>query len=193
MDTIDVTALMLGIDAQARPEVQRAMNDIAEMGDSGSPAGLVQMMREAIAVLRGVRRHWTHAGVENAKPMPEAKAEGRFVELTQRARSRFEEELIRNADGVITRSDASPLPASDVPGVVVVTLVVAARGELADVSDVRDEDQLERAFDGLMGVNADDFVAMEVIWSPADENDRATVAMVESKYPELTRLAAGQA
>lgn len=193
MDSIDVTALMLGIDAQARPEVQRAMNDIAEMGDSGSPAGLVQMMREAIAVLRGVRRHWTHAGVENARPMPEAKAEGRFVALTEKARSRFEDETIRNANGVITRSDAGPLPASDVQGVVVVTLVVAARRELADVANVRDGDALDRAFDGLMGVGADDFVAMEVIWSPSDENDRATVAMVESKYPELTPLSAGRA
>ncbi|MFK7985915.1 MAG: DUF1517 domain-containing protein [Sandaracinaceae bacterium] len=193
MDTIDVTALMLGIDREARPEVQRAMNDIAEMGDSGSPAGLVQMMREAIAVLRGVRRHWTHAGVENTRPMPEAKAEGRFAALTKKARRRFEEETIRNKDGVITRGDASPLPPSDVPGVVVVTLVVAARQELLDVADVRDGAQLERAFDGLMGVGADDFVAMEVIWSPSDENDRATSAMVEAKYPELTRLSSGRA
>lgn len=192
MDTIDVTALMLGIDDGARPEVQRAFNDIAEMGDSSNPAGLLQMLREAVAVLRGVRRHWTHAGVENTQPTAAAKAEARFVAVAERARSRFDEETIRNADGVTMRSGASPLPPSDVPGVVVVTLVVAARVELTDVSRV-DGAQLDRAFDGLMALSADDFVAMEVIWSPSDENDRATVAMVESKYPELRRLPAQKA
>lgn len=185
---MDVSALMLGIDADARAEVQRAMNDIAESGDSSQPEGLVQMLREAIALLRGVEASWTHAGAENATPMPPEEAEARFVQLTTRARSRFEDELIRNVDGVIARKDAPALPDSDVPGVVVVTLVVAARRELADVADVRDRVQLRLALDALAAIDPADFVAMEVIWSPADENDRATAEMVEAKYPELARL-----
>ena len=189
MERIDVSALLLGIDATARAEVQAAMNELAARGDTATNEGLVQMLREAIALLRGVERAWTHAGAQSFSPMPAPEAEARFVELTQRARARFEHELIRNADGSVTEKAAPPLPASDEPGVVVVTVVVAARRELADVQDVRDREQLALAFDALAAIEPKDFVAMEVIWSPADERDRASAAMVEAKYPELSRLA----
>lgn len=193
MDQIDVSALMLGIDSTARAEVQRAMNDIAESGDTGSDEGLVQMLREAISLLRGVTRSWTHAGAINALPMPPEEAEEHFAAITNRARSRFDDELIRNVDGETTRKAAPQLPPSDVPGVVVITLVVAAHRELADVRDVRNAGQLSTAFDALAALDPHDFVAMEVIWSPADDRDRATVSEVEEKYPELTRLEMGVA
>ena len=188
---IDVCVLMLGIDADARPEVQRAMNDIASSGDSGTPAGLVQMLREAISVLRGVEASWTHAAALNASPMRAAEAETRFVEAAQGARARFEHELIRNVDGHTSTSPTPELPdRSGVPGIVVVTFVVAARGELRDVGNARDRGELASAFDALVAVEPKDFVAMEVIWSPAAEEDRATEAQIEAKYPELIRLEA---
>lgn len=188
---IDVCVLMLGIDANARPEVQHAMNDIASSGDTSSPTGLVQMLREAISVLRGVEASWTHAAALSSSPMPAAEAETRFVEAAQSARARFEHELIRNVDGHTTTEPTPELPdRADVPGVVVVTLVVAARGELRDVSNARERGELASAFDALVSVEPKDFVAMEVIWSPAAEEDRATVAQIEAKYPELVRLEA---
>ncbi|HJL16395.1 MAG TPA: DUF1517 domain-containing protein [Sandaracinaceae bacterium LLY-WYZ-13_1] len=192
---IDVSVLMLGIDAEARAEVQRAMDDIASHGDSGQPAGLVQMLREAIAVLRGVASSWTHAGAENAQPMPAERAEAVFGEATERARGRFEDEVVRNYMGTTVRQEPpDDLPENPTePGVVVVTLVVAARRELRDVADVRDRRQIALALDALASIPPDDFVAMEVIWSPADDRDRASVEEIEAKYPELTRLSPGVA
>jgi uncharacterized membrane protein len=188
-DAIDVSVVMLGLDASARAAVQRAMRDIAERGDSSRPEGLVAMLREAIAVLRGASSSWTHAGALDHAPMPPAEAEAAFRSAAHRARSRFEHELVRNADGATTHRPAPPLPTDpSEPGVVVVTLVVAARGELLDVRDVRDRAALERALDALSALEPRAFVAMEVVWSPADENDRASVASIEARYPELVRL-----
>lgn len=187
---VDVSVLMLGIDADARPEVQAKLLEIARHGDSAGPEGLVQMLREALTVLRHVSGSWTHAAAENHAPMPPDEAERRFREATARVRGRFEHELIRTADGKTERRPAPELPErSDVPGVVVVTLVVAKRGELADVADARDRRNVARAMDTLASIDPDDFVAMEVVWSPADERDRASAEEIERRYPELTRLA----
>jgi uncharacterized membrane protein len=192
---IDVSVLMLGIDADARAEVQRAMDDIASRGDTGSPEGLVRMLREAIAVLRRVEGSWTHAAAENASPMPAEQAEARFVEATERARGRFDHEVVRNYQGRTVR-DPGPddLPEHPTePGVVVVTLVVAARRDLKDVADARDRDELTATLDALSALEPRDFVAMEVIWSPADDRDRASAEEIEAEYPELTRLSRGAA
>ncbi len=191
---IDVSVLMLGIDARARARVQDAMREIAEKGDTSGPAGLVSMLREAIGVLRGAEDAWTHAGAQNHLPMEPGEAEPAFVLATHAARSRFERELIRNYAGTTTTAEAPPQLANDgSDGVVVVTLVVAARVELTDVADVRDRPALERAFDALSAIEPADFVAMEVIWSPADEREHVSAEAIEKRYPELVRLAAREA
>jgi uncharacterized membrane protein len=184
---IDVSVLMLGIDADKRAEVQSAMRKIAERGDSSRPDGLVKMLGEAIVVLKSARGSWTHAAAQNHSPTPANEAEPKFRQAAHTARSRYPKEIIRNYAGSVATHDAK-LPPSSAPGVVVITLVVAARRELADVGNVRDLAELERALDALGAIDPGDFVAMEVVWSPADENDRASVEQIEQRYPELVRL-----
>lgn len=186
---IDVSVVMLGLDADARREIQDAMDAIASSGDTATPAGLVQMLREAIAVLLGRRDAWTHAAAENHAPMPPEDAEAKFGLAAHRARARFEHELVRAHAGEVARPKAPPLPPQpDVPGVVVVTLVVAARRVLRDVVDVRDRAALQLALDALAAIDPGDFVAMEVIWSPADPRERVPVETLEANHPELVRL-----
>lgn len=190
-EPIDVTVVMLGIDARARAEVQTAMRAIAERGETSRPDGLVAMLRDALAVLRRAAASWTHAGAEDHAPMPPAEAEAAFRSAVHRARSRFEHELIRNYEGTTTRRSTPPLPPAreQDPGVVVVTVVVAARCELIDVRDVNDRAALDRAFDALAALSPRELVALEVIWSPADEHDHASAAQIEARYPELVRFA----
>ncbi len=186
---IDVSVLMLGIDSSARARVQAAMRDIAEKGDTSGPEGLVAMLREAIGVLRGAEDAWTHAGAEDHLPMRSDEAEAAFTKATHRARARFDAELIRNADGKTTTAPAPDDLEQGEGGVVVVTLVVAARIELADVADVRNRVELDRALDALAAIGPADFVAMEVIWAPADEREHFGAEALEARYPELTGLA----
>lgn len=186
---IDVSVLMLGIDASARERVQGAMRAIAERGDTSRPEGLVRMLREALDVLRGAEDAWTHAGAQNHLPMPPSEAEATFVAAAHTARSRFQHELIRNYAGTTTTESAPAIARRAGDGVVVVTLVVAAKVELTDVADVRDRAALDRAMDALARIEPADFVAMEVIWSPADEREHVSADAIERRYPELVRLA----
>lgn len=188
---IDVSVVMLGIDDRARAGVQRTMDEIASHGDTTTPAGLVQMLREAIAELRGVEGSWTHAASENTAPMAPEKAEEVFGRAAERARSRFDTETVRAYAGETVRhAPPDDLPEHPTaPGVVVVTLVVAARRELHGAASATDRRQIELALDELAAIDPGDFVAMEVVWSPSEDRDRASVEEIERKYPELARLA----
>lgn len=184
---IDVAVLMLAFDEAARAAIQTRMDAIASEGDTRSPAGLLAMLRDAIAVLRDHAGAWTHGAAENASPMPPAEAERRFVEAAHRARSRFDVEVIRNFDGSTTREAAPDLPDTDAPGRVVVTFVVAARRELRDAKE-RTRASIEAALDDLAALAPADFVALEVIWSPADAKDRMSLDAMTERYPELFAL-----
>ncbi|MCA9609416.1 MAG: DUF1517 domain-containing protein, partial [Myxococcales bacterium] len=129
--------------------------------------------------------------VANYHPMSSAQAEGIFRQLATQARAQFREELIRNADGSTTRRDAPEMRAHkhEGEGVVVVTLIVAARREILDVTTFDDADALKRLLDDMVGVaNPHTLVAMEVVWSPAAENDRMSTAELEQHYPDLKKI-----
>lgn len=187
---MDVAVLALALDARARAKIQAELNEIANRGDTSAKGGLVIMLREALAVLRQGQAAWTHASVRNASPMPPADAEALFRVSAQKARSRFQHELVRNFAGQKTHAATPTLPESDDPGRVVVTLVVAARRELRDAK-ARDLASLLAALDDVAALTPEELVAMEVIWSPAAEKDRMSLDAMRSLYPELFSLAPG--
>ena len=192
MDEMDIMTLILGLDANARDEVSTSMNAIAEQGDTSNPDGLVLMLREVLALLRGVERSWTHAGSAHAQRLAPEEAEARFVSIADGARGRFDAELIRNAHGNVVRQPSPDLPVSDAPGVVVVTLVVATHRHLSPLPPENDAARLSLALDRLVGLAASDLVALEVVWSPSDPRDRIPAAEMEAMYPELTALRPAQ-
>jgi uncharacterized membrane protein len=185
---VDLSVLYVALEDSAREAVQSALRSIASTGDSRNGEGRLEMLRSAIQLLRDERGHWTHAAARNASPMPQPQAKERFAAAAYAARTRFRHELIRNADGVITET-APPVLDGGGPGAVVVTLVVAARVELADVVDPSSSDQLDEALAALERLDPYQLVALEVIWTPADERERVPASEIEAKWPELRRLA----
>ena len=96
---------------------------------------------------------------------------------------------MRNADGALYEQDAGALRAHphEGEGVVVVTLVVAARRELTDVARATDASELGELLSELRALG-DDLVALEVIWSPSADADRLSTAELTALYPDLARL-----
>lgn len=185
----DVQAIVIGLDARARREVQGAMRRIAIEGDTGTRRGRHRMLGEAVAVLIGAEGHWTHAHAEGGGLRAAEDAKRQFTELAHRARSRFDVEVLRNTGGAVTTRPAPPLAPSDEPGVVIVTLVVASQRELADVGVPVDRAALRAGLEALRAVSEDELIAMEVVWSPAEEADRVSAAQLEARHPEIRRLA----
>ncbi len=187
---VDVTAIRLGLDWRARREVQARLDALARSGKTQSKQGLVELLHETVAVLERGRLSWLYADVVNYAPMSPTQARGIFEGIAFNARSRFKEELVRAHGGAVSAQAATArTPKShEGQGVVVVTLIVAARRELLDVHRDADANEVHRLLESLRTSSGADLVALEVVWSPADENDRMSTAELEARYPELARL-----
>jgi uncharacterized membrane protein len=185
----DVQTVAVALDADARKDIQARMKEIAEKGDTRTKAGLAAMLNEATGVLLAHEGAFSHAWIDQALAIAPAQAQARFGEAATRARQRFPVEVIRNAYGQTTRQPAPKLAPSTEPGVVIVTLVLATRARLAPIGLPLDRAAVRAAIAQAGKTTAENLVAMEVIWSPAEENDRVSVTKLEQKHPELERLA----
>lgn len=186
---IDVATLVLAMGSAARPAIQAAMQRFAETGDTKSKDGLAKLLREAVGVLQANAASFTHAYAESTAPLAPDAARIRFTEAAQRARARFDVEIIRNADGTTTRKPTPDLTPTGEPGVVVVTVVVARTRPIADPPEHPDRAAVRKHLDDLASTSAAELVAMEVIWSPAADADRVSVEKLEARHPEIQRLA----
>lgn len=187
---MDVSALVLAIDWRARRDLQQALDRLARSGATGSRQGLVRLLRETATHALRHERSWLYAAVSNYQPMSPPQAEGAFRRIAQTARSRFQHELVRGEGGGARAAEGPQMRARrhEGEGVVVLTIVVAARRELIDVRDPRDARALGGALRAFAAIGPADLVALEVIWSPAAEEDRMSTAELEVLYPELVRL-----
>jgi uncharacterized membrane protein len=188
---VDISAIRLGVDWRARRDLQAHLERLARSGQTGTPAGLANLLRETVLGLRRAELAWLYASVANYHPMSAAMAEGIFRQLGIDSRSKFRQELVRNADGQKSDQQAGELRAhpNEGEGTVVVTLIVAARREILDVDNVQDANALKALLGDMTAVaNPQSLVAMEVIWSPAAENDRMSSAELEQFYPELKKI-----
>ena len=188
---MDVSAIRIGIDWRARKAVQDRLTELAESGRTDTPTGLAHLLRETVVLLQRSEIAWLYANVSNFHPMSAASAEGIFRQLGTQARAQFSEELLRNTDGSVSRDEASELRAhpNEGEGVVVVTLIVAAKREIVDVETPDHADHLKRLLDDVLATaNPETLAALEVIWSPAAENDRMSTAELEQHYPDLEKI-----
>ncbi len=188
---VGVASVRIALDARARRFVQASLADLAKRSDTATPRGLAELLGAASRALVAARLAWIYCGVEQVAPAPPANARTEHARLAQDARARFQNELVRNADGETRTADAPALLAREHEGegVVVVSLIVASRASLPSASPGR-PDEVASLLEGLSRLTAADLAALEVVWSPAAEQDRMSTAELEARYPELTRLTA---
>ena len=189
-DEIDVSAVAIGIDWRARRELQARFAELAASGDVATPEGRVRLLRETCLLIRRAEQSWLYAAVQNYSLTSRETAEASFRHAAADARARYKKELVRADDAGVRRADPGEQTArrSEGDGVVVVTVVVAARREIVDIDDPRDAGALRRLLSILSSMVSHQLAAIEVIWSPAAENDRMSTAELETLYPELAKF-----
>jgi len=189
-DEIDVSAVSLGIDWRARRELQARFAELAASGEVASREGRVRLLRETCLLIRRAEQSWLYAAVKNHSLASRETAEESFRLTAADARARYKKELVRGDEAGVRRADPGEQAArrSEGEGVVVVTLVVAARREIVDVENPRDAAALRQLLSILSSMVAHQLAAIEVVWSPAAENDRMSTAELETLYPELAKI-----
>ncbi|MFO0708918.1 MAG: DUF1517 domain-containing protein [Sandaracinus sp.] len=188
---VHVSRVRVALDARARRFVQEALTKLAARSDTKTREGLAALLRETTRALVASRAAWIYCGVEQLAPMLAAEARVEHTKLAQDARARFQHELVRNAEGLTRREETPALVAREHEGegAVIVSIVLASRARLRPAS-ASQADEVARLLGDLGALEAIDVIALEVIWSPAAEEDRMSTDELEARYPELTRLTA---
>lgn len=181
-----VSQIQLGLDWRARAQLQAQLAELARTGDTRSPAGLARLLSETVLALRRAEMSWLYAGYRDAGASAPPQAQTTFQQLANEARSRFQHEIVRAHLGQTAeqRGPEMKAHAHEGQGTVVVTIVVAARRPMQGMSNP-DAHLIRNALSDRGALTPQHMVALEVIWSPAAENDRMSTAELEQNYPEL--------
>ncbi|MCA9613850.1 MAG: DUF1517 domain-containing protein, partial [Myxococcales bacterium] len=183
---VDLAIVSVGIDARARPFLQRKLAALAHEADLSNPIARAAALRQTLVALRSSRGSWAYGAVRDTVPMEAEHAQPAFENVAADYRARYRDELIRGASsGVVAREDGGyRASAHEGEGLVVVTVIVAKWGSIADTAGEGIE-AIDVALGGLASIAADELVAFEVIWSPAADADRMSSLELATLYPEL--------
>ena len=184
-DHVDVSVIRVAVDGRARKFIQTELARIARTADTATDEGRLLMLREVCLLLRRVRDAWVYGGAVN-EPMREiGTAKAAFDKHVDDARARFTRETISNVGGQKALADGgSYTPRSDEgAGLILVSIIIAARNELFTVSQIGDGEHLRQALESASNRAASDLVAIEIVWQPAQEEDRLSSIELEAKYP----------
>ena len=182
---VDVGVMRIAIDGRARKFVQTELARIAKIADTATEDGRLAMLREVTLLLRRVRDAWVYGGAVNEPMRSLDAAKAAFDGHVDDARSRFQHETVSNVQGVKTSASAPEYTrrSDEGEGVILVSIIVAARTELFTITQIGDGEELRKALEAASHRPATDLVAIEIIWEPSEENDRMSSIELEAKYP----------
>lgn len=193
--TVSVARLQVGLLANAR-ELQADLDKLAASANTGSTAGLAQVLQETTLALLRHPEYWTHAN-STVQQSRLASAEAEFNRLTLGERSKFSRETLSNVNSQLQQAPLDALLGSGDDGgslatqelkdpgeFIVVTLVVGAQGSL-QLPAVNSTEDLRQALGVLGGVASDRLLALEVLWTPQAEGDVLTRDDLLVEYPSL--------
>ena len=182
---VEIRAVSLAYDARARAALQQQLDALAARADLSAPSGLFSLgtaARDLLASAHGA----ACMGAFQCLPCDPSVAQARFQQLADRARGRYTIETVNHARRVAGPAVAPR--AEEGAGLVVVTLLVAVRGALPDLPSAMVLPSLMSALHGALPARPDRLLALEIIWSPAEDRDRMSSAELVVLYPELLTL-----
>ncbi|KAL8136339.1 hypothetical protein V2J09_002340 [Rumex salicifolius] len=187
-----VLKLQVGLLGMAR-SLQKDLNRLAETADTSSPEGLNFVLTETmLALLRNPDYCISAYSSTDVKRSVE-EGEKRFNQLSIEERGKFNEETLINVNN-IKRQSTSGLRASGFRNEYIVvsflpyiTVLVAAEGvhKLPPINASKD---LKDALQKLGSIPSTRTMAVEVLWTPQDENDTLSERELLQDYPLLRPL-----
>ncbi|MCO5551696.1 hypothetical protein L7F22_005200 [Adiantum nelumboides] len=180
-----VLKLQVGLLGMAR-SLQQELDQIAERADTSSPTGLHHILTETVLSLL---RHpdYCISGYSSADVKRDSEAgEKLFNELSLEERAKFDEETIVNVNSIFRRGPSKPKSGFN-NEYIVVTVLVAAEGEFK-LPAINSNADLKEALRKLGSIPKDQVLAVEVLWTPQDQNDTLSERELLRDYPLLRSL-----
>lgn len=183
--SVDVTVIRIALDGRARAFVQTELAQIADTSDTSAPEGRMAMLAQVSLLLRRLRNAWVYGGAHNEPVAPIATAKNTFDRHVDDARARYRYETTSNVQGTKGTADAPEISrrSDEGEGLILVSLVIAARAELFHVSRIGDGEDLRKALEAISYLDARELIAVEIVWMPSQDSDRMSSFELEAKYP----------
>ncbi|CAK8544740.1 unnamed protein product [Lathyrus sativus] len=181
-----VLKLQVGLLGMGRT-LQRDLNRIAEVADTSSSEGLSYVLTETtLALLRhpdycisGYSSVDIKRGIEDG--------EKRFNQLSIEERGKFDEETLVNVNNIKRQSTRNQRSNGFSNEYIVITILAAAEGELK-LPSINGSGNLKEALQKLGSIPSSKLLAVEVLWTPQNENDTLSERELLEDYPLLRPL-----
>ncbi|CAM9002186.1 unnamed protein product [Rhodiola kirilowii] len=185
VDKTSVMKLQVGLLGMGR-SLQKDLNRIAEVADTSTPEGSSYVLTEtALALLRHPDYCISGYSSVDVKSMDEG--EERFKQLSIEERSKFDEETLVNVNSIRRQSSTSQRSSEFSNEYMVVTILVAAKG-VHKLPSINGSEDLKEALQKLASIPASKTLAVEVLWTPQNENDVLSALELREDYPLLRPL-----
>ncbi|XWS57651.1 hypothetical protein CRYUN_Cryun09bG0191700 [Craigia yunnanensis] len=181
-----VLKLQVGLLGMGR-SLQRDLNRIAEVADTSTSEGLSFVLTETtLALLRHPDYCISgYSSVDAKRSIDDG--EKRFNQLSIEERGKFDEETLVNVNNIKRQSTASQKASGFSNEYIVITILVAAEG-LHKLPPINGSGDLKEALQKLASISTSKILAVEVLWTPQNENDTLSEQELLEDYPLLRPL-----
>jgi uncharacterized membrane protein len=186
-DRAYVYKVQLGVGRSGRG-IQQRLEEFASTGDTGSEAGLAELLRQTALELLREKDSIRYGLLEPSGPFSLTNGEAKLNGAAMAERSRFQVERVRGTEGQVRRSEAAAQVALEALEYLVVTILVATRASLSGLDKLEDRQGLDAVLAALGAVPATALLGLEVVWTPADPEDSLTETDLMTTYPDLRSL-----
>ncbi|WVZ60173.1 hypothetical protein U9M48_010226 [Paspalum notatum var. saurae] len=181
-----VLKLQVGLLGMAR-SFQRDLDQIAEKADTSTPAGLSYVLTETTLALL---RHpdcciSAYSSVDVKRSIDDG--EKRFNQLSIEERGKFDEETLVNVNSIKRNKAGSQRSSGFSNEYIVITILVAAEG-VHKLPVINSSNDLKTALQNLAAIPSSKILAVEVLWTPQNENDTLSERELLEDYPLLRPL-----
>lgn len=187
-DRIAVVKIQIGLLGLAR-QLQLDLEDIADNADTSTTEGLHYVLEETVLALLRNPEYCVYGYATSAAADGPADAEDRFNEFSMDERGKFEEETLVNVNNRKKASEMSKNSGSSEKfnEYILVTIIAACDGGLK-LPAVNDSAELKTALKRVGAIRVDALQAVEVLWTPQEEDDTLSEDELLTDYPQLNIL-----
>ncbi|KAJ7973453.1 Myelin-associated oligodendrocyte basic protein [Quillaja saponaria] len=181
-----VLKLQVGLLGMGR-SLQKDLNRIAETADKSSSEGLSYILAETTLSLL---RHPDYcisgySSVDLKRSIEDG--EKRFNQLSIEEQGKFDEETLMNVNNIKKLSTTSQRSNGFSNEYIVITILVAAEG-VQKVPAINGSGDLKEALQKVGSIPSSKLLAVEVLWTPQNENDTLSERELLEDYPLLRPL-----
>ncbi|MBW4698268.1 MAG: DUF1517 domain-containing protein [Aphanocapsa lilacina HA4352-LM1] len=187
-DKVEIFRLQVALLASAK-QLQRDLTRIAEEADTGTPEGLARLNQEVSLALLRNPEFWVYAKSDQ-QILPRLTAESQFNRLALAERTKYTDETVSRSgeqSALVKKTFTNDNP-DETAEYIVVTILVASESGVPTLEEVRSSDQLRQALATVGSLSGEQMVALEIVWSPSDEEDTLTAEELLTQYTDLVRI-----